>query len=504
MLLGDGGMIVAPPSTRPGVGVYRWLDETVPIAAAPAWLLELVQERSHGECRAEPEIDIKRVMAALAAIPNNDVGWTTWNYIGMATWRATGGSEKDCAAFEQWSAKSNKHKSENSRERWEHYATSPPTDVGAGTLVYLAAGGWKHDAHFSRTDETAALQSTCAADVVMVAVEWLWQNRFALGKLGIIAGLPDEGKGLLLSYIAAQVTRGGAWPCGEGIAPLGNVLLFTAEDDLNDTVVPRLAAAGADLSRITIINMVRESGADRMFSLLTDLEMLRQKIVEVGNVVLVLIDPISAYLGVGKIDSYRTTDVRAVLGPVVSLAAELKLAIIGIMHFNKKLDITNALLRISDSLAYGATARHVYGVINDTENKRKLVVRAKNNLAANTAEQTTLAFGFGVREVGVDPKNGKTIVAPYVIWEPQYVDVTATEAMQAASENRSPGARDEAKKFLLAMLANGPVAKTAIEEAAKAEGISERTLYRAKRELKNIVAKKDAADGGWTWRLVED
>ena len=64
----------------------------------------------------------------------------------------------------------------------------------------------------------------------------------------------------------------------------------------------------------------------------------------------------------------------------------------------------------------------------------------------------------------------------------------------------SPGAR---KKFLLAILANGPVAKTEIEEAAKAEGISERTLYRAKRELKNVVAKKDAADGGWTWRLAE-
>jgi hypothetical protein len=174
------------------------------------------------------------------------------------------------------------------------------------------------------------------------------------------------------------------------------------------------------------------------------------------------------------------------------------------MHFNKKIDVTNALLRISDSLAYGATARHVYGVINDAENKRKLVVRAKNNLTVNTAEQTTLAFSFGVREVGTDPNSDKTIVAPYVVWEPQYVDVSATEAMQAASENKSPGARDEAKKFLLAILAAGPVAKTEIEEAAKAAGIAERTLYRAKRELKNIIARKDAADGGWTWRLCDD
>ena len=254
--------------------------------------------------------------------------------------------------------------------------------------------------------------------------------------------------------------------------------------------------------------MVREADKDRMFSLQTDLEMLRRKIDEVGDVVLVLIDPISAYLGVGKVDSYRTTDVRAVLGPVVSLAAEFKLAVIGIMHFNKKLDVTNALLRISDSLAYGATARHVYGVINDPENHRKLVVRAKNNLALNTAEQTTLAFGIGAREVGVDSNNGKPIVAPYVIWELQYVDVSATEAMQAASESKPPTARQDTQQFLLDLLAGGPVKKTEIEEAAKANCISQRSLERAKRELKNVVARPVKNDKGvtdhWVWELLPE
>jgi putative DNA primase/helicase len=351
------------------------------------------------------------------------------------------------------------------------------------------------------------LESVRADQVAMVAVEWLWPNRFAIGKLGILAGLPDEGKGLLFSYIAAQTTTGGAWPCNEGRAVGGNVLLFTAEDDPSDTVVPRLAAAGADLTRITIISMVHGASADRMFSLQTDLEMLRRKINEIGGVTLVLIDPISAYLGVGKVDSYRTTDVRAVLGPVVNLAAELKLAIIGIMHFNKKIDVTNALLRISDSLAYGATARHVYGVINDADNHRKLVVRAKNNLARNTAEQTTLAFGFDEREVGTDPNSGKAIVAPYVIWESQYVDVTATEAMQAASEFKSPSALEDAKQFLRNIIAagGGQALQTDIEETAAAEKISAATLRRAKKALK-VRAEKDRSvkDGKWYWLLPED
>src|SRR5262249_45354506 len=156
---------------------------------------------------------------------------------------------------------------------------------------------------------------------------------------------------------------------------------LSAEDAPNDTIVPRLAAAGADLERVHIVSMVREKDKDRMFSLVTDLALLRQKIAEIGNVKLVQIDPISAYLGVGKIDSFRTSDARAVLAPLTALAEELSIAVIGIMHFNKKVDVTNPLLRISDSLAFGATARHVFAVVDDPEHKRKLFVKGKNNLA---------------------------------------------------------------------------------------------------------------------------
>ncbi|MGC2079088.1 MAG: AAA family ATPase [Xanthobacteraceae bacterium] len=342
------------------------------------------------------------------------------------------------------------------------------------------------------------LKSARASTYQLAAVKWLWPSRFAIGKLGILAGLPDEGKGQILADMAARTTRASEWPCGEGLAPLGNVILLTADDGIEDTVVPRLLAADADLNRVEIVTMVVASGnRDRMFNLGTDLELLREKIAEVGDVKLVLIDPISAYLGTGKIDSFRTTDVRAVLGPLVDLANELRVAVVGIMHFNKKTDVTNALLRISDSLAFGAAARHVYAVVDDPENKCKLFARGKNNLAAATK---ALAYSFGVREVGRDPKTDQTIHAPHIIWHPKHVDVTATEAMQAATEARSPTARDEAKTFLADILANGSVTKNEIEEAAKANGIAERTLFRAKSTLK-IIPKKDGSNGEWTWRL---
>jgi putative DNA primase/helicase len=337
------------------------------------------------------------------------------------------------------------------------------------------------------------LKSVTASTFEIKAIQWLWPDRFAIGKLGLIVGLPDEGKGQVLADIAARVTRGGEWPCDEGVAPLGNVILLSAEDDPADTIVPRLTAAEADLSRIHIVSMVAVNDTTRMFSLANDLPLLREKITTIGNVNLLQIDPISAYLGVGKVDTFRTADVRAVLAPLVDLAADLKVAIIGVLHFNKKVDVTNALLRISDSLAFGATARHVYAVVDDAENKRKVVVKAKNNLA--TSAQKALAYNFGLRDVGADRYTGEPIRAPHIIWHAQHLDISALEAMTAT---KSPAARDEAKKFLADLLAAGPVASTEIEDAAAANGISRRTLFRAKAEL-CVEAKQQK--GKWQWHM---
>jgi putative DNA primase/helicase len=355
------------------------------------------------------------------------------------------------------------------------------------------------------------LESVRASDVIMRAITWLWPNRFALGKIGIIAGLPDEGKGQVLCYIAAQTTRGGLWPNGEGRCPQGSILILSAEENPEDSLVPRLEAAGADCSRIHLLKMVREhdkKGREhkRMFNISTDLEHLRQKLFEVGDVKVVMIDPMSAYLGVGKVDSFRDTDVRAVLSPLKELAEEMKVAVIAVMHFNKKVDITNALLRVSNSLAFVGLPRHAYGVVAADENGRQLFVRAKNNDAAKSDNQT-LAFHFEVRKVGVDPGTGIPIEAPFIVWEPGYVDITATEAMQAASENKSPGAREEAKKFLLNMLANGPVPAAEVQEAAKANSISISSLRRAKDDLHVDVRqqpgkKRDDPDK-WIWQLPE-
>jgi hypothetical protein len=166
----------------------------------------------------------------------------------------------------------------------------PDVPEGEDITYWLRELGHTREEYLARCEaaprwESGPLASTLLADVRMNGVNWLWPDHFAFGKLGIIAGLPDEGKGQLACYIIARVTTGGPWPMGEGHAPLGNAVCLQAEDGLSDTVVPRLVAAGADLGRIHQLGMVREQdGNQRMPSLQTDLVLLRQKILEIGDV----------------------------------------------------------------------------------------------------------------------------------------------------------------------------------------------------------------------------
>jgi putative DNA primase/helicase len=212
------------------------------------------------------------------------------------------------------------------------------------------------------------LQSKPALHYKMRGIQWVWKNRFAVGKIGFIGGLPDEGKGLITADIIARITTGNEWPCGEGTAPLGNVILLSAEDDVEDTIVPRLKAGGANLDRVHIIesaqkyNLRTRKFHSTMFNLTEDLPALQRKIDEIGDVVQVIIDPVTSYVGFGKINSSSTTDIRGILAPLITLAMTEQVSVLGIMHFNKKADITNAMLRIADSLAYVAAARHVYVV----------------------------------------------------------------------------------------------------------------------------------------------
>ena len=77
----------------------------------------------------------------------------------------------------------------------------------------------------------------------------LWHNRFIAGRINILAGMGDVGKDVFCCMVAACVTTGRAWPDGEPGCVPGVVGIISPEDDPEDTIVPRLIAAGADMTK---------------------------------------------------------------------------------------------------------------------------------------------------------------------------------------------------------------------------------------------------------------
>jgi hypothetical protein len=165
---GDGGMVIAPPSIKPGAGEYRWLND-LPVAHAPAWLIEATSKkevkksssRAPGEAPAQAKRkferhhdgkaigDLEEIKAALMAIPNNaGVNWAEWNRIGMAVFAATHGSAAGLAMFDRWSQKYPGYDPDDTDAKWRALENCPPTEIGAGTLFYLAdqaSTTWRSD-----------------------------------------------------------------------------------------------------------------------------------------------------------------------------------------------------------------------------------------------------------------------------------------------------------------------------------------------------------------------
>jgi hypothetical protein len=138
---GEGGMVIAPPSSRSD-GDYRWLNDLEP-AEAPRWLVDAAltaAPASTFDPSGDQELtaDEPRIAAALAVIPNSIVDWEFWNKIAMAIWAGTKGSDGGRKIFHDWSKKSDKYNADNTDAKWAKLTSCPPQSIGAGTIFYHA------------------------------------------------------------------------------------------------------------------------------------------------------------------------------------------------------------------------------------------------------------------------------------------------------------------------------------------------------------------------------
>jgi len=334
-----------------------------------------------------------------------------------------------------------------------------------------------------------------ASTIKRAPINWIWKNRLAKGKLTLLGGDPAMGKSQIALDMIARITTGTAWCDGTGVAPEGNCIILSAEDASDDTICPRLDAAGANDDRVHIISAVRWNGHNRSFNLKEDLELLEQKIKEIGNVVLIMIDPITAYLG-DQIDSHQTTAVRAILEPLAHFAEEQQIAILGITH-PPKAQQQKAIQNFTGSFAFVAAARIALLAIEDVEypDDRKLLLGVKNNIGK-------LPDGIGYSIEEATTKDG--IETVHIEWDNEPVEVTANEAIHAARASNNPSKMKIGEEFLTNYLRNkvSAPAKEILAEGVR-QGISERTLKSAKKNAGIISERMNgfAGDGTWIWRL---
>ena len=339
-----------------------------------------------------------------------------------------------------------------------------------------------------------------ASDIPMESIQWLWKDWLGQGKLHLLAGQPGTGKTTIAMQMAAIVSTGGNWPDGSQ-AKKGNVLIWSGEDDPKDTLVPRLALAGADLQRINFIGNVFDEQGTRGFDPAKDLRMLAAELKKIGSLSLLIADPIvSAVSG----DSHRNTEVRRALQPLVDLAEAQNCAVLGITHFSKSNQVRDPLDRVTGSVGFAAVARIVLGTIKqtnvDSEDKRSLI-RLKSNIGA---DRDGYAYTLEQKQVpGHEEISNSKIQWGEAVYGSAQQIFEDVEAQQSDSR-RQP--RDEALEFLRDLLSEGAKAVKPIQEEVKAAGLAWPTIRRAADELKVIKRKVGGPKekSYWEWSLPEE
>jgi putative DNA primase/helicase len=315
---------------------------------------------------------------------------------------------------------------------------------------------------------------------------WVWKDRIAKGCVTVIAGDPGVRKSQIAAMLAAKVSTGGKWPCGEGSAPEGDVVMLIAEDDLAEGIRPRLMAAKANLAHVHLIG-------DHDINLFDEEDRLRiaDEIERTKNPQLLIVDPITAFAD-SRVNN--GTAARKLLDDLTDGAKYHGIAIVLICHLAKS-GGRNALSMIAGSSAIAAAARAVY-LATDGEpgSTYQILACVKNNLAPSN-----IALQYRIKREKVEGG----ITTSRVAWNKTPLQMTADEALAKAKVNGAKSTQPRpAEELLKGLLAYGKRGAGEIFTKGKQSGFSPKQLGTAAKRL--AVVKTNTGYGQskkWFWEL---
>lgn len=341
-------------------------------------------------------------------------------------------------------------------------------------------------------DDVPRVVLTKASSIVPRRARWLWNGRIALGTLSLLAGPQGVGKSTIAYWLAAQITRGELY--GELHGQPRAVIVCSTEDTWEEVIVPRLLAAEADLDFVYRVDVT----AAGELSVPRDIDGLEVEALAV-RAALLLLDPLISRLG--RVDTHKDAETRTALEPLGRLAARTGMAVLGLMHFNKK-STTEVLDKIMASTAFSAVARSVSCVMPDPEDddgQRRLFATPKNNLGP---DMPTMTFAVSTKVVGQDPDDGKDIETSCVIWGDDST-LSFADALEVAQDRSAGSQTSDATQLLRQLLddAGGCIDSATAKKAGRAEQISASTITRAARRM-GLLIESVGATGGRGGRIT--
>jgi hypothetical protein len=328
---------------------------------------------------------------------------------------------------------------------------------------------------------------TPASEIEPEPVIWAWEDdgkgRIPAGSLGLFAGREGTGKSSFLIWLAAKITTGDLPGSFSGV-PRG-VIYVAVEDSWKYTIVPRLMAAGADLTRVyraEVRTIEDEAGS---LNLPVDNQLLKEAIDEHG-IALVALDPLMSAIS-GSLDTHVNREVRQALDPLARIADETGAILAGIAHFSKG-SSTDASSLITGSGAFKDVARFIFAFAEDPETETtKVITQTKNSLGHSGLP----SMAYRIVEAVVPTAKGDARVGRFILDGAS--EKSVGDILRGGAAERDDDDRTRADGYLRQALAGGPRrTKEVEEEAVQAHTISKRTLERARTRL-GIAARQRAS-----------
>ncbi len=331
------------------------------------------------------------------------------------------------------------------------------------------------------------LRTVRASEVAIEQVRFLVPGRVPLGALTLLCGDPGLGKSTWTCAVAAGATRG---DFGEP----AQVLMANAEDGAAHVIVPRLAAAGADLERVELFT-VPDADGDRSFTIPDDVARLERHVQACGAR-LVVIDPLAAHLG-EQTNAHRDHSVRRALAPLAAMAQRLDVAAVAVVHLNKAAG-TDALYRVGGSVGLVGGARSVLLFTRDPDDEPDGPRRALGHLKSNwSALAETVVYEHEVAEVTI----GGATVQTHRLALIGESTMAGCELLDVDRDDPPASKRERAHELLADLLSDGDWHRAQdIEEAGRAARIGRRLIYTVADDIGVERERRDFPAVGW-WRL---